>query len=108
MFGWLKKRASTPNELSALAQSATSDIRDRWLYFTKTIHFREDVPLAKRIESFATPIQEFLRVNYPGLKDAPAGVFWMMLVTAIAEAKTHESAELDRAVEQLRARYGPQ
>jgi hypothetical protein len=105
--GLLNRRKLTHSELSALAAAATSAIQDRWLVFTKTIHFKAEVPLADRISSFATLIQTHLNNSYPALSDLPAKMFWMMMFSAIEQSKTHAPADLNSAVAQLRDRFGP-
>ncbi len=87
--------------------NATSEIRDKWLVYTKTIHFKDDVPLADRIASFAPLIRAYLQKSYPALNDLPAKVFWTMIFAAIEHAKTHPVADLNNAIAQLSERFGP-
>ena len=105
MFDLFKRRKSASDDLSAIVRSAEAEVAARWLRFVAEIHFKDDVPLVDRIDSFTHPIQEFLFTRYPVMRNAPAGLFWLMLFNAIASSKTHTQAQLNEAIAALKGRH---
>jgi hypothetical protein len=64
-----------------------------------------EVPLADRIEAFASPAMAGMLQNYPSTKAAPPGALWMMIFAAVLESKTHPLEESHEATAQLEAKF---
>jgi hypothetical protein len=54
MFGFFKKGAAFPSaeELSRIGLAAGADVREKWVRFDSTVHFKVEVPLAQKIDLF--------------------------------------------------------
>ena len=100
-----RKRETSPNELNSVVRAAEAEVAEKWLSFVNKVHFKEDVPLADRIDAFAVPVKDFVFARYPVMNRAPAGVFWLILFNAVASSKTHTQAQLNEAVGTLKARH---
>jgi len=109
MFGLFKKRnqASAADDFAVLSQQACSDIKEKWVYFNNTIHFKAGVSLAQRVEAFAQPVSQFFRESYPQLSLSGSKTFWLITFTAIAESGTHPASEVSTAMAQIQKQYGP-
>lgn len=107
MFGLFKKRNSYPPEqdLAVLTRAACRDIKEKWIYFNNTIHYKTEVPLAERIDAFAQPVSQFYRDKYPQLFVGGPQIFWIITCAAITEASTHPPDIVSAAVPQARAKY---
>src|ERR1700722_7511843 len=107
MFDFLKRRKQPPTTevLSAQAAAAVEDIKAKWIYFHNTLHFKDDVPLAQKMDAFIEPIHIFFEKKSPVLAAGSASVFFMATFTAILESKTHPTAEVNAAIETLRSKY---
>jgi hypothetical protein len=78
---------------------------EKWVQFTSTVHFKDEVSLADRIDAFSQPLQQFLFKKYPSFREAPGGFFWLLIFNAVAASKTHPQAHLNEAVAVLKGRY---
>jgi len=107
MFNLFKRRKEEPSqdELRAVLRSAEAEVTAKWTHFVATAHFKDEVPLADRIDGFANPIQTFLFKKYPVLQTAPGGVFWLLLFNSVAASKSHSTAQLNEAVATLKGRH---
>lgn len=101
MFGFFnKKQQELPSaeELERLTAAATEEVKAKWIYFNKTVNFKENVPLSVKIAAFAQPIQEFLQNNYPMLIIVPTN-FWSIVSISIHESGTHSKESVNAALE---------
>jgi hypothetical protein len=107
MFGLFKKRSPFPSaeELSSLAASASTEVREKWEYFHRTVHLKAEVPLAQKIDLFSQPLSQFFHTKYPQLLAGGSEIFWLTIFTAVLESRTHPTEEVNAAVEQLRGKY---
>ena len=107
MIDWQRRRTTPPAaDLASKASATVIELKDRWIVFVSSVHFRDDVTLADRIEVFAAPAREYISRYHPAIFDAPAGVFWMTILTAVIESKTHTPEEVNKAKDELALRYG--
>ena len=60
-----KKRKLSKNE--ELLNMAIEDIQDRWINYTQSVRFKNDVTLSENIDSFAQPLAEFFKKRYLNL-----------------------------------------
>lgn len=100
-----KKKKSPADQVKADMDAIVTSLGPKWKMFCQTLPFKADVPLADRIEMFATPAIAGMMQHYPSTKSAPPGMLWMMIFTAILESKTHPAAEVNAAIAQLEAKY---
>jgi hypothetical protein len=77
---------------------ATAFAADKWLYFTKTLPFKDDVSFLDRIICFLPPAFEGLRKNFPALRQAPEAVLLLIVAKGIEFSGTHSRAELEAAL----------
>jgi len=107
MFRFFKKRNSVPSaeDLGQITGSAREEVRTKWIYYTQTIHFRPEVPLSERIDSFAQPIHQFFENKYPILLVGSSEIFWLTVFTAILQSGTHPKEEVNAAIAELKKKY---
>ena len=113
MLGWLKRilfrsEPNTTDFLKSETIACVGQIKEKWIYFDKTLPFKSDVMLSQKIEAFASPIQAFVQTNYPSLMSSPnfsGKHFWMMIFTAILESKTHPAEQVNEAIDQLGKKF---
>jgi hypothetical protein len=101
-----KRKSDASQLLKREVTDCTRQISEKWVYFTKTLKFKETVSLAEQIDVFVVPIQEFVEAKYPLLMAEPINIFWTMLFTAILQSKTHSSDEVNAAITELDKKYG--
>ena len=107
MFSFLKRLQPEPtvDELRAIRDAAQREVEEKWLYFCKTLHFNTDVPLANRIQAFASPVREFISNKYPTLLQGPGQLFWLIIFNAVLASGTHSAEEVNAAVAELRKQF---
>jgi len=108
MFGFLKRTKSsslTAGELKGIMAAAEGELRDKWIQYYKLLQFKRDVPLWKKIESFAPLAQEFIGKKYPVILTGPAEVFWLLIFNAIQQSGTNPIDEINVAIAELRKRF---
>lgn len=71
---------------------------EKWLYFTGTFVFKEDVPLTQRIHLFSNPMFEGLRNNFPALAKAPPAVLLLIIAKGVQNSGTHTRAQIEQAL----------
>ena len=101
---WKKRKAPTDQVMDDAAKIIEA-LKPKWEMFCQTIPFRADVPLANRIEAFASPAMAGMMQQYPSTKSAPPSVLWLMVFTAVLESKTHPTADVNAAIAQLEMKY---
>ena len=67
---WPFRKKSRADDAMALMPDAIEAARVKWLYFSKTLVFKDDVSLAHRIASFMVPFEKGLFDNYPVFAEA--------------------------------------
>lgn len=78
------------NALPALTQ--------RWRYFVESLPFRDDVPLHTRISAFLPLALKYIQRHHAAVAATPSRhVVPLLILTAIAESKTHLVEDVDRA-----------
>ena len=108
MFGFGKRKRPADVELKAQIKAQTNkcveEIKARWNYYNEVLPFRADVPLSEIIESFSFPIIEYVNKHYPLFAQNPdqGTHFWMMLLTAVMESKTHSIESVNAAALDLK------
>jgi len=100
-------KPTTSGELSAITAAAIGDVKAKWIQFDSTVHWKADVPLSAKIGAFVEPISKFVEGKYPTLMRGPAEVFWLTVFTAILESGTHAKDDVNRAIGELKKKYGP-
>jgi len=95
------------DELRRMTSAALSDVKRKWIQFDSTIHLKAEVPLSKKIDLFVQPITQFIEKKYPALMLGPSEMFWLTVFTAILESGTHAKDDVNRAIGELREKYGP-
>lgn len=101
---WKKKKTLT-DQVKAHSDAIVASLNPKWKVFCQTMPFKVEVPLADRIEAFASPAIAGMLQHYSWTKAAPPGMLWMMVFTAILESKTHPVADVNAAIAQLEAKY---
>lgn len=91
--------------LKEIISTACEEVKAKWLYFHQNIHLKSDIPLSKKIDMFAMPIQEFFRNKYPLILSGPTEIFWLTIFTAILESKTHSKEDVNAAITELQEKY---
>lgn len=103
MFEFFKRKISKPkiSELEQMSASACVEVKEKWIYFHSSLHFKDSVALSEKINSFAQPVQEFFHSKYPALLIGSTEMFWLILFTAILESGTHHKDEVNAAIAEL-------
>jgi hypothetical protein len=107
MFDFLRKRKQPPTAeaLGAQTSAAIEDIKAKWINFHKTVHLKDGVPLAVKMDAFIEPIHIFFEKKYPVLAAGQASIFFMATFTAILESNTYPVAEVNAAIHTLETKY---
>ena len=63
MFRFLKKKREF-SKTEELLNMAVEDIRDRWINYTQSKRFKNDVTLSENIDNFVQPLTEFFKNRY--------------------------------------------
>jgi hypothetical protein len=101
------KPSPTGGELTAITAAAVADVKAKWIQFDSTIRMKADVPLSAKMGAFVEPITNFIEDKYPTLTQGPAELFWLTVFTAILESGTHAKDDVNRAIGELKKKYGP-
>jgi hypothetical protein len=107
MFEFFKKRqlAKAAREIDEQFKGAALGIGARWTEFVASVHFKSDVSLSQKIDSFAGPMHEWVAAKYPLVTVGPPGAYWLLVFTAILESHTHSRDEVNAAVAELKSKY---
>jgi hypothetical protein len=105
VFNCLKREKTvSKDELRNQCAVARRELKQKWVGFNATVHFKEGVPLIERIEAFVTPAMTYYRKTYPSLLSRGPGLFWANLTAALLETETCDPNELDVALKSLEAK----
>jgi len=80
-------------------------ISEKWTLYNQTFKFKPDVPLAKIIETFAIPAQEFVSTTFPALYAGEPKVFWMVMFLGLARSGVLSKDAVNQAIEELDAKF---
>lgn len=89
---------SDAERAKAVLGDAIAITAEKWLFFTQSMEFKHDVPLADRIGAFSVPMYEGLRKNIPLLKDAPEPLLLRIVAKGIEKSGTHSPTEIEQAI----------
>ena len=106
VFDFLKGKEPSRDELRRQCADARRELKQKWMGFIATVHFKEDVSLIQRIEAFATPAMMYYVKTYPSLMSRGPGLFWANLTAALLETESCDPHELDAALKSLEQRDG--
>ena len=108
MFEFLKRKQKRPpaSDLARMSDAARTEVLAKWIQFHETIHLKEDVPLAQKIDLFAQPLSQLFESKYPQLLAGGSEIFWLTIFTAVIESGTHTKEQVNAAVATLQGRYG--
>jgi hypothetical protein len=98
---------TSSGELRAITSAALADIKAKWVQFDSTVRLKADLPLSVKIDAFVEPISKFVEGKYPTLMRGPAEAFWLTVFTAILESGTHAKDDVNRALGEVKKKYGP-
>ena len=93
-----RNRAKEAEDAIAVFDDAVAVATEKWLYFTGTFVFKEDVPLTQRIHLFSNPMFEGLRNNFPALAKAPPAVLLLIIAKGVQNSGTHTRAQIEQAL----------
>jgi hypothetical protein len=99
MFDFFKNRRTKPQSEVAetLVDQAIAEVAAKWIHFTSSIHFNEEIGLADIVRSFSSPAHEFIQKKYPTLA-AQDATFWQLIFTSIAKSGTHSADVINAAI----------
>lgn len=108
MFGFFKKPPTPPSieSLKALSDSALAEVKTKWAGFHQSIHLKSGVPLAAKMDMFSQPLLKLFQDKYPQLLTGGPELFWLTLFTAVLQSGTYPKEEVNRAIAQLKSKYG--
>ena len=89
---------SDEEEMAELKRRLIERASRKWRYYTDTLIFKNDVSLARRIESFKIPFLEGVRRDFPMFKEAKDDEFDSMIALGIDQTGTHSIIEVYRAL----------
>ena len=102
MFRLFKKKQNL-NPLDELRKSAVQDLAEKWITYTKSTRFGNDIPLSENIDIFSQPLVEYFKERYMTLYQYSESIFWYTLFNAILGSKTHPRAKVNTAIKELKA-----
>ncbi len=73
-------------------------VADKWLYFSKTLAFKEDVVLRDRIAAFYFPMFEGLRKNVLPLRKSPDAILLIVVAKGIEKSGMQTRGEIEEAL----------
>jgi hypothetical protein len=89
---------SEAERVYAVFDDAVAIAANKWLFFSKTLAFKDEVTLEERIQLFAMPMFEGLRTHFSPLAKAPAGVLLLICAKGVEKSGTHSRAEIEQAL----------
>jgi len=95
---WPFKIKSQADAIIDVLEHSISFTSEKWLHFTASLPFRDDVELRERIRYFAMPVGEGLRNNFPALREANEAILLIIVAKGIERSGTHSRAELEAAL----------
>ncbi|WGD31306.1 hypothetical protein AncyloWKF20_05630 [Ancylobacter sp. WKF20] len=84
MFGWLNGKRRRKERVIVQAQACCQTIGDKWEAFNASLKFKEDVALSEIIATFAVPIEQGIRINYPQLVSKNGGTIMTLIMMSLA------------------------
>ena len=100
MFRLFKKKRNL-DSLDELLKSAVQDLAEKWISYTKSTRFDNDIPLSENIDIFSQPLVEYFKERYMTLYQYSESIFWYTLFNAILGSKTHPKTEVNTAIKEL-------
>lgn len=98
-----KKRKLDPME--DLLNLAIEDFGVKWISYTETARFKNDVPLSENMDNFAKSLVKFFKNRYMTLYQFGRSIFWYTLSEAITKSKSHTKSEVHDALKEIEAKY---
>ena len=106
MFGWFRKKSDPPDveaQIKAVYDVCVGAFTKTWLDLNPRTTTIEE--LAVEINKFGVMATQIMFTKFPIMKQAPGKVIWLIIFTAVLEAKTHPVDDVNKAIDLLRARY---
>jgi hypothetical protein len=105
-MGWFSRKPQAPDieaEVKAISDLCVEAFKLMW----SGLNSKADTPeaLAAEIEEFSQSAFWFMFTKFPLTKQAPPYFLWLTVFTAVLESKTHPTAQVNEAIELLRAKY---
>jgi hypothetical protein len=105
-MGWFSKKPQAPDidaEVKAISDLCVAAFKRTWT----DLNSKADTPeaLAAEIEDFSQSAFQFMFTKFPLTKQAPPYFLWLTVFTAVLESKTHPTAQVNHAIDLLRAKY---
>lgn len=97
MFGFGKKKTQA-DAVIEIMDEVIDFAADRWLYFTRTLAFKDDVDLGQRIYLFSTPFAEGAKLRFPVLKKSPDSIFLVFAAKGVERSRTHTRSQIEQAL----------
>ena len=92
------KRQPEAEKFLALMPRLVEVVSDKWLYFSNTLVFKEDIPLKDKIAAFSVPTMEGMSENVKGLKSSPDAALFLVIALGILKSGTHTKEEIEAAL----------
>ena len=92
------KRASDADKVIAVFNHTIDIVTDKWLFFSKTLAFKEDVVRRDRIAAFSFPMFEGLIKNVLPLRKSPDAILLIVVAKGIEKSGTHTRGEIEEAL----------
>lgn len=93
-----KKKKSEADEAVAVLPQTIEIVAGKWVYFCKSLPFKEDVPLIERITAFSVPMFEGIRKNVPALRKAPDALLLIIVAKGVEKSGTHTREQIEEAL----------
>jgi hypothetical protein len=104
MLGWFRKKSAplTP-EIQKIYDQCVTVCTRTWRELNPKTTTEEQ--LAHEIEGFGSSATAFIYTKFPIMKQAPPNLLWLIVFTAVLESNTHPAADVNKAIDMLRAKY---
>ena len=93
-----QKRKSDADRVIEIMDQAVSFACEKWLYFSQTLIFNQNVPLRDRIAAFLVPVSEGLKNKFEPLRRAPDPVILLIVAKGVEASRTHSRNEIENAL----------
>lgn len=90
---------SDEEEMEELKRKLIDRVARKWAYFTESMIFKDEVPLAERIRAFKMPFLVGIRNDFPMFKNASDDEFDSLIAIGIDQTGTYSMVEVWHALD---------
>jgi hypothetical protein len=93
-----RKKQTAADRVVEIWDDVIERAAEQWIYFSKTVVFKDEVGFREKIIAFCVPVFQGLRNNFPPLKEAPEALLFLVVLKCIEKSGTHSRSQIEMAV----------